>query len=303
MKLFFRLSMMIFIISFHASYSMNQPEGYLAGMISKKTIFRNCIVDVNQNYELHESNKMTELLHKLLIALAPGGRNLTCFPIINIVQNKNIYYDFITADWVPDFKQIDLFYQNYSCLTNFIPTKPSDATSLAIAQLTQFASYMKYENLTISIRPIIPQQPINLKLKDQVIIEEAQLDKLKAELAQSEAELEARLEKNKLEFQSKAEELFPTTPPIIRIVPAPEPQPITQEHAAAGWRHMPVTKTPAQILAPKNIPPKAVLTTFRALHRSPAEEARIRALQAERITKLQNAAQTPPQSPTGNQPW
>ncbi len=92
MKLFFRLSMMIFIISFHASYSMNQPEGYLAGMISKKTIFRNCIVDVNQNYELHESNKMTELLHKLLIALAPGGRNLTCFPIINIVQNKNIYY-------------------------------------------------------------------------------------------------------------------------------------------------------------------------------------------------------------------
>jgi hypothetical protein len=271
---------------------MNQPTEPLSTVIT----FRNSIVDVNQ---YRQTKKLSSLLDKLLTSLAPNGQNLTCFPLITILQHKNIYHESMKGDWATHSEQIDVYYKDYYALTNFIPTKPSPEVSLAIGKLTQFASDMNYENLIISIRPIILQQPINLEFKNQVITEKAQLNKLKAELAQSEAELDTRLEKGKLEFHALKESIFPVNVSRISVpelLSAPEPQPLSHESDAA-WRRTPIAQTPAQILAPQN----PVIKTVRSFRTRPVN-TRHQMGQLERIAKLCNTPETSPHHSLSNQP-
>ena len=242
---------------------MNQSGEDLPPMISQKIQFRNSIVDVNQNYTLHKTNRMTKLLHKLLISLAPAKQNLTCFPLITILHHKDIYHESMTGDWAPDSQQADVYYKNHYALTNFIPTKPSPKVALAIGKLTQFASDMNYENLTISITPTPSSLP------------QAKTD---------------------IEFYVLLESIFPTTTLIAQIVTAPEPQPLSHESDAA-LRRMSVTRTPAQILAPQN-PAMKTVRSFKTRQVEVGQQIG----KLQRITKLFNTPQTSDHSSLSNQP-
>ena len=252
------------LMLYNISYSMNQLGKDLLPMFSEKTNLHNCIVEVNQNFsEISETIRMTELLCNLLTSLTPGQQDLKCFPLITIIKNKD-YYKSMTGNWAPDSQQIDVYYKNYYALTNFIPTKPSPEVSLAIGKITQFASKMSCENLTISIRPMLNSLP------------------------QTET---------KLEFQAMLESIFPTpiNPSIIRIVHAPESQSLSHE-SNATLRRMPVARTPAQILALQ----KPAMKTVRSFKTRQVEVGQqIGTLQ--RITKLFSTPQTSPHSSLSNQ--